>query len=31
MPIQLDLGTYKISVSTDGMNYRPEYTDFTQF
>lgn len=23
MPIQLDLGTYPITVSTDGMNYRP--------
>ena len=31
MPVQLDLGTYTISVSTDGMNYRPLESAFTQF
>ena len=24
MPVQLDMGTYDITVSTDGQNYRPE-------
>ena len=31
MPIQLDLGTYTITVSTDGMNYMPIITDPIQF
>ena len=24
MPVQLDMGDYEITVSTDGMNYHPE-------
>ena len=31
MPIQLDLGSYTITVSTDGMNYRPEEGEAEQF
>ena len=31
MPIQLDLGPYTITISTDGMNYRPDEDDPDQF
>jgi len=29
LPPQLDLGTYSVSVSTDGVNFRPSSTTFT--